>query len=248
LLAHPDVARQAPQVLFNFQKQLQQYRRDDQIVAAAALYERSFSLFARLRQALRLSADSMHHLRQPHQLPAAQQQEMKTALEQLRQELQQQSQEEHDQDQPLAETVLKHLDKYWLHLVPHLPPTGGQCWQRTTNQLESHWGKLKRYRRQAHGRGKLTRDFQALPEEYPLVLNLKNATYLDLVLDGSLETLSSKLAQASHQAGSFSAWQRRRGPRLLGQLPRRILRDDDFINHLIDACEHQCLTADNAAA
>ena len=82
LLSRPNVARQAPRVLFNFQKQLAQYRSDAQIVEAADLYERSFSMFTRLREALRLTADEMHSLRQPHELPGDQQQELKTDITQ----------------------------------------------------------------------------------------------------------------------------------------------------------------------
>ena len=148
---------------------------------------------------------------------------------------------------PLAKIVLAHLDKYWEHLVPDPLPAAGQPWQRTTNQLESDWGTLKRRRRQTHGRGKLTRDFQSLPEEYPLVRNLDNETYLQVVLGGSLETLPAKLAEASRAAGSFDAWRRRR-PRLLGELPRRLLREDDFVDHLLDACIHSCQAAAHRAA
>jgi len=240
LLSHRDLARQAPPVLFNFQKELQRYRNDVQIAAAANLYERSCSMFARLRDALRLSAENMQNLRQPHELPTDQQYEITTALDSLRTELRQRAQDEGDADRPLAEIVLKHLEKYWPYLVPDQTPAQGERWHRTTNQLESDWGHLKRCRRQAHGRRSLARDFVALSEEYALVLNLDNATYVDLVLGGNLETLPSKLAEASHEAGPFYAWQQRRRPQLFGQLPRRLLHDEAFLHNLIEACEHHC--------
>jgi hypothetical protein len=248
LLSSADVARQAPQVLFNFQEQLAQYRSDPQIAAAAEMYERSFSIFTRLREALRLTADHMDNLRQSHELPAAEQQEVKRALDRLRTQFRQQSQDQSDADRPLAEVVLAHLDKYWPHLAWDRPPAKGEAWERTTNKLESRWGALKRGRRQTHGRGKLTRDFQALPEEYMLVANLENATYLKLVLDASLDELPSKLAEVSRGAGPFSAWRRRRCPPLLGQPPRRLIRDDHFIDDVIAACQRQCLTAHKTAA
>lgn len=246
-LSHPDLARQAPPVLFNFQKELQRYRDDAQIAAAADLYERSCSMFVRLRNALRLSAENMQNLRQPHELPTNMQHEIKTALDSFRSELRQQAQNENDADRPLAEIVLKHLEKYWPYLVPDQTPAEGEHWHRTTNQLEKDWGHLKRRRRQAHGRGSLTRDFVALPEEYTLVLNLQNATYVDLVLGGSLDTIPSKLAEASHEAGPFYVWQKRRCPQLFGQLPRRILRAEEFIHNLIKACEHHCQDYEAAA-
>jgi len=248
LLSQAAVASQMPQVVRNFQALLQAYRTDPVICAAAEQYERCWVLFTRLRETLRLSPEHMDQLRQPQELPADEQRPLQHALEQLRQELQQQTAEDHDQDRPLAKIVLAHLDKYWEHLVPAPLPAAGQTWQRTTNQLESDWGTLKRRRRQTHGRGKLTRDFQSLPEEYPLVRNLENETYLQVVLGGSLETLPAKLAEASRAAGSFDAWRRRRRPRLLGELPRRLLREDDFVDHLLDACIHSCPASAHRAA
>lgn len=240
LLSRPEVARHASPVLFNFQKDLQCYRNDAQIAAAAKTYERACSMFTRLRDALRLSAENMQSLRQPHELATGQQHEIKTALDNLRGELRQQTQDGDDPDQPLAEIVLKHLDKYWLYLVPDQTQTQGRRWHRTTSQLESDWRKTKRCRRKAHGRGCLTRDFMAAPEEYPLVLNLENATYLDLVLGGNLEELPSKLAEASRKADSFSRWKQSRCPKLFGQLPHRLLHNERFIDNLIEACENHC--------
>jgi hypothetical protein len=238
LLSQAVVRGRMPQVLRNFQALLQASRSDTEIRAAAELYERCDSLFTRLREALRLSAEHLDQRRQPQELPPDEQRPMKQALEQLRQELRQQTEDQNHPDGPLAQIVLKHLDKYWGHLIPGQPLAAGERWQRTTNPLESDWGGLKRRRRRTHGRGKLTRDFQSLPEEYLLVLNLENETYLQLVLGGSLESLPAKLAEASREAGSFDAWRSRRRPRLLGELPRRLLREDDFVDHLLDACVH----------
>jgi len=240
LLSRPELARQAPLVLFNFQKELQRYRNDAQIIAAADLYERACSMFTKLRNALRLSAENMQKLRQPHELPTDQQHVIQTALHGLRSELRQQAQNENDADQPLAEIVLRHVEKYWLYLVPEPMPAQGDHWHRTTNGLEGDWRRLKRNRRQSHGRGNLTRDFVALPEEYTLVLNLGNLTYVQLVLNGSLEALPSKLAEASHGAGPFYEWKRRRCAQLPGQLSRRLLHDEKFIQNLIEACESCC--------
>jgi hypothetical protein len=248
LLSQAAVACRMPQVFRNFQALLQAYRSDTEILAAADLYERCCSLFTRLREVLRLSAEHMDQLRQPQELPVDEQRPIQRALEQLRQELRQQTADDNDRDRPLAQIVLAHLDKYWEHLVPDPLPAAGEHWQRTTNQLESDWGTLKRRRRRTHGRGKLTRDFQSLPEEYPLIRNLENEAYLQLVLDGSLESLPAKLAEASREAGSFDAWRRRRRPRLPGELPRRLLRQDDFVDHLLDACVHSCQPAAYRAA
>ena len=154
-LRNDSLARQAPIVLVNLQKLLREYRSDAQIKAAAELYERAFNMFDRLRRVLRLTPQDMDHLRQLQELPGGEQSEIKTALDQLRQELQLQSEDEGDVDGGLAEIVLKHLDKYWAHLMLETPPAAEASWKRTTNQLERHWGSLKRVRRRGHGRGKL---------------------------------------------------------------------------------------------
>ena len=224
LFSQAAVACRMPHVFRNFQALLQAYRSDNEILAAANLYERCSTLFTRFRKVLRLSAEQMDQLRQPQELPVDEQRSIQGELQQLRQELQRQTADEHDPDGPLARIVLAHLDKYWEHLVPDPLPAADEHWPRTTNQLESDWGTLKRRRRRTHGRGKLTRDFQSLPEEYPLIRNLENETYLQLVLDGSLASLPAKLAEVSREAGSFDAWRRRRRPCLPGELPRRLLR------------------------
>ena len=243
LMARPALAQQAPPALVNLQNLLREYRTDAQIVAASRLYERAFAMFDRLRVVLRLTPEHMDHQRQPHDLPSSEQQELKTALDQLRDELQKQSQDQSHADRGLAKIVLTHLDKYWAHLVPDEPNAAGASWKRTTNQLERHWGGMKRVRRRAHGRGKLVRDFLSLPEEYLLVPNLENPIYVELVLGGSLESLPARLAEASRDAGSFAAWNRGHRPCLVGQLPRRLLRRDDFIDDLIKACHRHCRTA-----
>lgn len=243
LMARAAFAHQAPAALVNFQNLLREYRADAQIVAASGLYERAFALFDRLRGVLRLTPQHMNHQRLPHDLPSSEQQGLKTALDQLRDELKKQSQDQGHADRGLAKIVLTHLDKYWAHLVPDEANPPGGSWKRTTNQLERHWGEMKRIRRRTHGRGKLVRDFLSLPEEYLLVPNLENPVYVELVLGGSLESLAARLAEASRDAGSFAAWSRGHRPCLVGQLPRRLLRRDGFIDHLVNACYRQCGTA-----
>ena len=81
-----------------------------------------------------------------------------------------------------------------------------------------------------------------------MIRNLENETYLQLVLGGSLESLPAKLAEVSRDAGSFDAWRRRRRPRLPGELPRRFLREDNFIDRLVDVCLRSCQAAAGRAA
>jgi hypothetical protein len=237
LLSLPEVRRQAPSVLCNFQKLLTEYRTDAEIVTAASSYEQAYAMFDRLRAALRLSSDEMCSLRQPHDLPEAEREPLRTALHNLRADLRRELEQADGKSSPpaehsrLARTVLTHLDKYWEYLVPE---SGiGPSWTRTTNRLESNWGKCKRGRRQSHGRGKLTRDFQSLPAEYLLVSNLENAQYVDLILGGSLESLSSKFAAASNGGETFANWRNNHRAGLLGRPCRADLRSPVLLDKLI---------------
>jgi hypothetical protein len=126
-----------------------------------------------------------------------------------------------------------HLEKYW-------PELGGgeqeEGRERTTNALERRWLAAKQRRRQAAGRGKLTREFRALPGEYLLVGNLHIPEYVEVVLE-SLEKLPQKLAQAARSAGTYSQWRRDSQPLHTGRLARRLLARENFLDHLLQVCD-----------
>ena len=111
---------------------------------------------------------------------------------------------------------------------------------RTTNQLEGHWGEAKRACRQTQGRRKLTRTFDALPAELMLIPNLRNSQYVDIVLGGSLDHLAAKFAEANSNDSSYASWRRTNTSLNLGRIPRRILRQPDFIEHVTEVYDDQC--------
>ena len=169
-----------------------------------------------------------------YELSSSAQKEVKNALEILREEF---YEEDINCDNPkehrLYEIVLTHLDKYAPHLLASDEPnTTDGFLARTTNSIETHWSSGKRMRRQTHGRKKLTRDFQALPAEFMLIPNLRNQRYVELVM-GNLDNLADKLAEAGQTAGPYSHWYKKQQPLNLGRLPKRLLRDENFIEDLI---------------
>jgi len=111
--------------------------------------------------------------------------------------------------------------------------------ERTTNGLESHWGKVKRCCRKRHGRKKLTRDFQCLPPEIMLIPNLRNPQYVERVL-GDLSELPAKLALVGRSAPPWTQWRNRQKPRTIGRLPQCLLRQEDLIDRLAAIYETQC--------
>lgn len=228
-LQEQSAARKMPMALSNLARMLNAYLTNPQVAAAAAHFEAAWTVFQRLRDVLRFSAQGTTPLRDSYRLTTSEQRRMISSLQDLREECRQRSLDEADPlQQRLNATVCAHLDRYWECL-----PNGEEDFrERTTNGLERHWGQSKRVRRRTHGRRKLTRDFQALPEESMLVPNLDNPRYQELVL-GTPENLADRLAAAGRTAGPYSAWQKRRNQSSLGRLPKRLLRKENSLDHLL---------------
>ena len=235
----------APRVLLNLRKNLNAYRQDAQIISAATWYEQAYQLFTCLRSALRLSAESANPLRESYSLSAEEQVEVIKSLEELKREFRERKESVSDQqEKKLYTVVLKHVEKYWDELQPLVTDLSGE---RTTNKLEGWWGEAKRSSRKIHGRRKLTRDLQSLPEEWMLVPNLNRPGYVEAVL-GSLDRLPQKLAEAGRTAGPYSHWRCRQQPLKLGRLPKKLLRQDNFVDDLLAVYEDHCVNEKEQAA
>ncbi len=228
-LREQQTGRKMPPALINLTRMLNDYLDNQRVAAALAQYEAAWTVFQSLRDVLRLSAQGTSPLRDPYRLTATEQRTMFSSLQELRDECRRRSTEDDDpQQRQLCDIVCTHLDRYWDHL-----PTGTEHYdERTNNGIETHWRKGKRTRRCVHGRGKLTQDFQALPQEYMLIQNLDNPRYVELVL-GTLDNLADKLADAGRTAGSFSEWQRNTRQSSLGRLPKRLLRNENSLGELL---------------
>lgn len=70
--------------------------------------------------------------------------------------------------------------------------------QRTNNIMERSFRQIKRRCRRRHGRKKLQKDMEHLPEEIALVENLCNDQYVTTVI-GSLDKLPEKFAELDQQ-------------------------------------------------
>lgn len=97
--------------------------------------------------------------------------------------------------------LIAQLDKYWEKLFadPITIHTSSQIItiqpQRTNNIMERFFRDLKRGYRRKTGNHSMNRTLQAMLSDTPLVKNLQNSTYLDILLDGkpNLETLFSDI-------------------------------------------------------
>lgn len=239
LLSRPAVKAHAPKTLFNLFDQLQRYRMDPQIMAAAAHCETAFREFDRLRTILQLCADGTSPMHHGYDLPANQRQQVREALDVLCDEHRQRIKYCSDEvERSICETILSHVEKYLPQLLPPIEQEHDNV--RTTNQLEGHWGEAKRACRQTQGRRKLTRTFDALPAELMLIPNLRNSQYVDIVLGGSLDHLAAKFAEANSSDSSYASWRLTNTSLNLGRVPSRILRQPDFIEHVTEVYDHQC--------
>ena len=239
LLSNPLVRQRVPQVLINFENLLREYVSDSKVIAAAWEYEEASALFAKLRMALRLQAGGEQPLRDRYLLEDGETNQVRQSLATLREESRVQAEAAAEEfSRRCHAIVVQHLDRYWDCLFAQ---SGGANRDRTTNGLESHWGRSKRQCRKRHGRDKLTRDFQSLPPEFMLVINLENPSYVELVL-GDLACLPEKLALAGRTAGPWTHWRalQLQDPLNTGRLPRRVLRKEHFVENLITFYDDQC--------
>lgn len=108
-----------------------------------------------------------------------------------------------DEQRKLKSTI-KQLNKYWdkIFVSPiHVEVNGEQkiiTPNRTNNTSEQFYRKIKQLLRRLHGRPKLTKDIDYLPEELTLIENLKNQDYIKKVI-GSIDSLASEFAQLDIQ-------------------------------------------------
>jgi hypothetical protein len=235
LCASPAALKQLPRGLLNLHERLQEYKADAVIQAAAARYEQAHAVFARMRQALRLGSAGKTPLSDRYPLSQQEQREVTQDLKGLCQEWRQAKDSSAEAEKQLYEIVLGHVERYEDKLCYGGSQRLNEEGDRTTNELERHWRKVKRRCRRHHGNAELKKEMQVLPADALLVANLEVEEYVAMVL-GSLGELPQRLAEVGSTGESFRSWKARQQPRQVGQLPRPLLRRRDFLDHLLQVC------------
>ncbi len=225
---------QLPRCLANLQERLQQYKDDAAIQAAAASYEKAYAVFAQLRQALRLGSRGKTPLSDSYPLNEREQAEVKTDLKSLCEKWCGEMARSGKEEKLMYEIVVSHVERYQGKLFYAGSEKLNEEGDRTTNELERQWRQAKRRCRLRHGRAGVKKDLQVLPAEALLVGNLEVPEYVEVVL-GSLAELPQRLAEVA-QTESFASWKARQQPCKVGQLPRSILRRENFLTHLLQIC------------
>jgi len=232
----------APPALRNFQQLLSAYLADPQIQQSAAWFEKAYRVFEKFRSVLRLATPGPAPVHEAYGLAAPEVGSVQTDLTAWREDLRRQERQEDlpAQDRKLVRIVLTHLDRYWPALgLAEGVAGGGGLKVRTTNSLETHWTQGKRMCRQIHGRSHLTRDFAALPAEFMLVPNLRRQTYQQLVLGGGLDCLANKFSDLCLPPGGFHQWRQQQRPQFCARLPKRLLREEQFLDKLLNFWPNQ---------
>lgn len=119
--------------------------------------------------------------------------------------------------------VVRHLEKYSDFLFGHvLRKRSGQIVvPRTNNVEESLFRTIKRQCRRLHGRGHLWRDIDNMLEATPLVLNLGNTAYCEVVYGGAGPQRIAERFSAVDPRLPARLLKRWRRERLLVRLPRK---------------------------
>ena len=234
---HPKLWAAAPAAVRNFMDLLTTYVDDPQVQASAAWFEKAALGFERFRGALRLSARGPAPIHEAYVLTAQDARATQSDLTDLLEDLRRQARQEDlpAQDRQLGAIMLTHLERYWPRLGLSQGGAGeGGLIVRTTNSMETHWTQGKRMCRQIHGRSQLTRDFAALPAEFMLLPNLRLASYRQLVLGGDLDQLPHRFADLSLPQGGYHEWRQEQRPEPFGRLPKCVLREDHFLEELLN--------------
>jgi len=234
LFAGLESVRQLPDCLRNLCQRLQEYRADAGIQDAAGWYEKAQEVFSQLRQALRLASVGKTPMSQAYAMNAEEQRAVKREVKELCEKWRQEAQRCSARDKQLYEIVLSHVERYEGKLLYEGAEELNERSDRTTNDLERTWRKNKRRCRGRHGRAEVKKDMQVMPAEAMLVGNLEIPEYVEVVL-GTWSELAQRLAEVGG-GESFQSWKARQRPGKIGQLPRSLLRCQNFLNDLLEVC------------
>jgi hypothetical protein len=148
----------------------------------------------------------------------------KEVLDQLRRSLKRKARG--GPSQQACAIVVRHLDKYWDFLFGHVlrRRSGRIIVPRTNITEESLFRTVKRQCRRLHGRGHLSCDMDNMLEAAPLVLNLRNTSYCEVVYGGAdTQSIAERFSAVDPKlpAQLLKSWRREK---LSVRLPRKFER------------------------
>ena len=133
--------------------------------------------------------------------------------------------------------MIKQLDKYWSKLFADpitVTTSDGSVNilpQRTNNILERFFRELKRLRRKKSGTASLNKMLKAILADTPLVRNLENEEYMEIILNGCA-TLAERFSQIDAGSVRQQLKKAKDNQEKLSTEVRRIISQSDSPNKL----------------
>lgn len=165
---------------------------DSSVRKTVERYEAKVSVFTELRQAFGTTPDSvnngLNHMKQTATLQELQQ--IKKSVEKFVTDLKDKTTS--TRDKQIADSYIKaiaRIEEYGKRLFadPLVVEVKGEkkifFIHRTNNIMEHHFRKLNYSYRRVHGNHSVRRNLENIPEQLPLVVNLKNANYIKLIFN-----------------------------------------------------------------
>lgn len=184
---------------FSLRGKLKKIVEDQQLIRSSAHMEETTIIFQKLREALALTVSSEKKGLNDDG-SEAEIKSIEKAMKKFRKEIIDQNLHE---KKPYKK-MIKQIDKYWDKLfadpISVDMPTGTIMIQpqRTNNMLERFFRDLKRGNRKKSGVTSMSKTLKCILSDTPLVKNLGNPEYLNIILDGSL-TLEEKFSMIDGQ-------------------------------------------------
>ncbi len=214
---------------------------DSALKAIVTSYKTKLSVFSDLRRALDIASEpAQNGLTQTDKILSAQEfEKIKTAVGNFMEKIDLKISNVND---PKIRTNFRHvkerIEKYWHRLFadPLIIKVNSKekmiFVQRTNNILENHFRRFNYFYRQIHGNRSVRRNLENVPEELPLVENLKNQNYIKLVFQNE-SNIAKRFSQIDAKIiRQMAAEHRTKKYMQCSRKIKRILREDNFKQRL----------------
>ena len=210
---------------------------DPKIKNAVASFRTKLVVFSDLRRALGIASETAHNgLTQMNTISSIQECDtIKIAVTHFMDELDQKIQNTMDRKIRAGfKNVKTRIERNWLKLFadPLTVQMNGESKtifvQRTNNIMEKHFRQLNHYYRRIHGNHSVRRNLDNIPEQLPLVENLKNPNYVKLVFQDESEIARRFSKVEANIIRKMAAEHYSKKPVLCSRKTKRVLRQISF--------------------
>ena len=238
-ILHDMVSTHGTKAFSRLLKPLAKVVEDRRLKRAASRMDEKVAVFNKLRRALSIAVSQSNKGLNDDGQPATMK-SIEQEVKEFRQELL--SGKEHRKDD--YKGMIKQLDKYWNKLFADpiiVSNANGQFTiqpQRTNNILERFFRDLKHGNRKKSGTVSLNRTLRTILADTPLVKNLDNPDYLDIILDGC-NTLEERFAEIDSRMVSEKLSGKKKNDGRISPEVKKLIRRPDFAERLIALLDTQ---------